>query len=189
MARIQKADTTQRWWGCEAAETNSPMAVKQNGTASLEGSSAVTHKSKHTLTIRVCSVTRSWPTLCDPMDCRLPGSSVHGIFQARVLEWVAIAFSETIMSWCQPGDTFNVLVCGGRGKSHWLFFIKGIPCWLSSKNLPAKASDMGSIPGSGRSPWKGNGNPLQYSCMGNSMNRALQATVHGITNSQTQLSN
>ena len=33
------------------------------------------------------------PTLCNPMDCSLPGSSVHGIFQARVLEWVAIAFS------------------------------------------------------------------------------------------------
>ena len=32
-------------------------------------------------------------TLCDPMDCSLPGSSFHGIFQARVLEWVAIAFS------------------------------------------------------------------------------------------------
>ena len=33
------------------------------------------------------------PTLCDPMDCSLPGSPVHGIFQARVLEWVAISFS------------------------------------------------------------------------------------------------
>ena len=33
------------------------------------------------------------PTLCDPMDCSPPGSSVHGIFQARVLEWCAIAFS------------------------------------------------------------------------------------------------
>ena len=33
------------------------------------------------------------PTLCDPMDCSLPGSFVYGIFQARVLEWVAIAFS------------------------------------------------------------------------------------------------
>ena len=33
------------------------------------------------------------PTLCDPMDCSLPGSSVHGIFQARVLEWGAISFS------------------------------------------------------------------------------------------------
>ena len=34
-------------------------------------------------------------TLCNPMDCNLPGSSVHGIFQVRVLEWVAIAFSHT----------------------------------------------------------------------------------------------
>ena len=38
-------------------------------------------------------VTQLCPTLRDPMDCSLPGSSVHGIFQARVLEWVAIAFS------------------------------------------------------------------------------------------------
>ena len=38
-------------------------------------------------------VTQSWLTLRDPMDCSLPGSSIHGIFQARVLEWGAIAFS------------------------------------------------------------------------------------------------
>ena len=38
-------------------------------------------------------VTQSRPSLSDPMDCSLPGSSTHGIFQARVLEWVAIAFS------------------------------------------------------------------------------------------------
>ena len=36
---------------------------------------------------------QSCPTLCDPMDCSLPGSSVHGIFQSRALEWVVIAFS------------------------------------------------------------------------------------------------
>ena len=39
-------------------------------------------------------VSQSCPTLRDPMDCSLPGSSVHGIFQARVLEWGVIAFSE-----------------------------------------------------------------------------------------------
>ena len=39
-------------------------------------------------------VAQSCPTPSDPMDCSLPGLSVHGIFQARVLEWVAIAFSE-----------------------------------------------------------------------------------------------
>ena len=48
-------------------------------------------------------VDQSCPTLSDPMDCSLPGSSVHGIFQARVLEWGAIAFSRyadyaTVMS-------------------------------------------------------------------------------------------
>ena len=36
---------------------------------------------------------QSWPTLCDPMDCNLSGSSVHGTLQARILEWVAISFS------------------------------------------------------------------------------------------------
>ena len=43
-------------------------------------------------------VARSCPTLSDPMDCSLPGSSIHGIFQARVLEWGAIAFSKTYVS-------------------------------------------------------------------------------------------
>ena len=60
------------------------------------------------------------------------------------------------------------------------------------KNLPAKAGnerDSGLIPGSGRSPGEGNGNPLQYSCLENSMDRgAWQATVCGITKSRTQLS-
>ena len=41
-------------------------------------------------------VAQSCPTLSDPMDCSLPGSSIHGIFQARVLEWGAIAFSKMI---------------------------------------------------------------------------------------------
>ena len=40
---------------------------------------------------------QSCPTLSDPMDCSLPGSSIHGVFQARVLEWVAIAFSVGIL--------------------------------------------------------------------------------------------
>ena len=40
---------------------------------------------------------QSYPTLSDPMDCNLPGSSVHGIFQARVLEWGAIAFSDIMI--------------------------------------------------------------------------------------------
>ena len=43
--------------------------------------------------VQFSSVAQSCPTLCDPMDCSLPGSSAHGIFQARVLDWGAIAFS------------------------------------------------------------------------------------------------
>ena len=61
------------------------------------------------------------------------------------------------------------------------------------KNPPASAGDagdLGSIPGSGRSPGEGNGNPLQYSCLGNPMDRgAWGATVHGVAKSRTQLSN
>ena len=50
------------------------------------------------------------------------------------------------------------------------------------KNPRANAGDAGWIPGSGRSPGEGNGNPLQYSCLGNPMNRgAWRAVAHGIT--------
>jgi len=53
----------------------------------------------------------------------------------------------------------------------------------------SSAGDPGSIPGSGRSPGEGNGNPFQYSCLENPMDGgAWQATVHGIAKSQTQLS-
>jgi len=49
-------------------------------------------------------VAQSCPTLCNTMDCSLPGSSVHGIFQARVLEWGAIAFSKVDASKCEIPD-------------------------------------------------------------------------------------
>ena len=53
----------------------------------------------------VSEVTQLCPTLCDPMDCSLPGSSVHGIFQAIVLEWIAISFSRGSS---QPRDRTQV---------------------------------------------------------------------------------
>ena len=49
-------------------------------------------------------ITQLCPTLSDPMDCSLPGSSIHGIFQARVLEWGAIAFSKDTASGVQKQD-------------------------------------------------------------------------------------
>ena len=57
------------------------------------------------------------------------------------------------------------------------------------RNLPANAGDFGSIPGSGKSPGEENGNPLYYSCLGNSVvSRAQWAKVPGVTKSQTQVS-
>ena len=58
----------------------------------------------------------------------------------------------------------------------------GFPSGSVVENLPASAEDMRLILGSGRSPGKGNGNPLQYSCPGNPMDRgAWQVTIHGVT--------
>ena len=74
-----------------------------------------------------------------------------------------------------------------NSKQLCIFVLK--PYKLVVQNLPASAGDMGSIPGSGRSPGKGNGYPLQYSCLEISMDRgAWQVTVHGVEKSQTQLS-
>ena len=59
--------------------------------------------------------------------------------------------------------------------------LMGFPGGSVVKNLPAIAGDMGLIPGSGRSPGEGNGNPLHYSCLGNLIDRgAWKAIVHGV---------
>ena len=61
-------------------------------------------------------VAQSCLTLCDSMDCNLPGSSIHGIFQARVLEWVAISSSRGSS---QPRDWTQVSCIGGRHFAVW----------------------------------------------------------------------
>ena len=58
-----------------------------------------------------CSVAPSYPTLCDPMDCSPPGSSVHGMSQAKILEWVAISFSRV----SPPIRDQTLVSCTGRG--------------------------------------------------------------------------
>ena len=66
-------------------------------------------------------VAQSCLTLSDPMDCNLPGSSVHGIFQARVLEWGAIAFSQLI---------YNIVLISGVQQSDCyicIFFSDSLP--------------------------------------------------------------
>ena len=62
-----------------------------------------------------------------------------------------------------------------------MFTFMGFPGTLAIKNLPAKVGDLGSMPGFRRSPGGRNGNPLQYSCLGNHMDRgAWWAAVHGV---------
>ena len=78
--------------------------MKADTSASIISSSLVS-------SLCVCLVARSCPTLCDPLDCSLPSSSVHGIFQARLLEWVTISSSrgssqprdQTRVSWTTGG--------------------------------------------------------------------------------------
>ena len=104
-------------------------------------------------------VAQSCPTLCDHMYCSPPGSSVYSILQARILEWLAISSSNLIPA---------------------IVYI-GFPGGLAVKNLPANAGDMGSTPQ--EDPLGGgNGNPLQYSYLGNPMDRgAWRDTVHVVT--------
>ena len=65
----------------------------------------------------------------------------------------------------------------------------GFPGGSDGKESANNAGDVGSVPGSGRSPGEGNGNVLQYSCLENPLDRgARQATVHGVAESQTRVS-
>ena len=110
-------------------------------------------------------VTQLCLTLCNSMNCSLPGTSIHGISQARILEWDAISFSR---------------ISDYRGLNRYYKSSGASQVMVRVKNMYAKARDAGSIPGLGRSPGERNGNPLQYSCLENSMDReAWQATVHG----------
>ena len=76
--------------------------------------------------VKWSEVAQSCPTLCDPTDYSLPGFSVHGIFQARLLEWVAISFSRGSS---QPRDWTQVSRIGGRCFTHWA--TRELEKWLS----------------------------------------------------------
>ena len=93
-------------------------------------------------------VAQSCSTLCNPMDCSLPGSSFHGIFQARVPEWVAFSFSTGSS---QPRHRTRVSRIAGRCFTLW-----------ATKSV-CSAGDLGSTSGLGRSPGEEKGYPLQYS--------------------------
>ena len=123
-------------------------------------------------------VAQSCLTLSDLMDCSLWGSSVHRIFQARVLEWGAISLNaitthnvtvnkryseEEHTPWWHWYRETQLAVCPEISWASWVVLVV--------KNPPANTGDIrdvGSIHGSERSPGGGCGNPLQYSCLENS---------------------
>ena len=87
------------------------------------------------------------PTLCDPMDCSLPGSTVHGILWARILEWVVL---------------LQGIFLTQRWNLHLLPFL-GFPDSSVGKESACNVGGPGSIPGSGGSPGEGISYSLQYS--------------------------
>ena len=166
--------------------------------------------------------------------------TVHGILQARILEWVAIKmhltpcfkrlqrlYSEINLgvlpehncchfSWAGPsclstqatltriehaGDHWHLSFSESQALDNWIspahslkisiMVVRAFPVGASNKEPACQCRDIrdaGSTPGLGRSPGGKHGNPLQYSCLGNPLDRrAWWATVHRVTKSQTQL--
>ena len=92
-------------------------------------------------------VTQLCPTLSDPMDCSLPGSSIHGIFQARVLEWGAIAFSELASLQVDNSmDSVAVRCPGGAGLlarlSSWVGVLICSPAWAGLRMCSTAAETL-----------------------------------------------
>ena len=90
-----------RMWSSKNSHLRENSQVRmQNGAASLGDILVVSYKTTHTLTNShapwVSEVAQLCLTLCDPMGCSLPGSSHHGILQARILEWLATSFSRDL---------------------------------------------------------------------------------------------
>ena len=111
-------------------------------------SSTCQSTSKRCTVLRLRLDTQSCPTLCDPMDCSPPVSSAHGIFQARMLEWVAISFSRGSS---RPRDQIQVSCTAGRflptelqGKL-LIYCIGASQMALVVKNLPANAGGVRDV--------------------------------------------
>ena len=148
-------------------------------------------------------------TLCNPMDGSPPGSSVPGVLQARILEWVAISPSNAWKWKVKVKSRSRVwlfttpwtaayqapLSMGFSRQEYWSGVPLPSPCLAfvicrggSDGKESAYNAEQGLIPGSGRSPEEGNGYPPQYSCLGNPMDRgAWRVTVHGVGKSHTWL--
>ena len=144
-------------------------------------------------------------TPCNRVDYSLPGSSVHGVHQAKTLEWVAMPSSRG-PSQSRDQHSVSCISCiagrffitepPGKRSSLSIFKFAILFKWASLvslmvKNMPANAGhlrDMHLTPRLGRSPGGGHGNPLQCFCLENPLDRgAWRATVHRVIQSRTRL--
>ena len=169
--------------------TGDLCSVRSSLWAHAQGQYSCLQSPRHsTETLGACGgqrklVTQSCLTLCDPMDCSLPGSSVYGILQARVLEWVAISFSSgssqsrnwtqisciagrfftiwaTREAWFDRNASFNPIKFNYVRPIH---SVRGFPGRSAGRESACSVENLGSIPGLERSPGEGNGYPPQYS--------------------------
>ena len=115
-------------WASPSRGSSSQRALEFHRTASL-------------YQCRDCLVTQSCPTLCDPMDSSTPGSSVHGILQVRILEWVAIPFSGGSSP---PSDWTHVFCIGRQILYHWVNWeapsLSSHPLYCEAFSLPLRFS-------------------------------------------------
>ena len=101
VAILKKTTNSKRWWGCKEKGTLVRCQWECRLVQRYEYGVCFKNRTiwfsspipRYLAKVKWSEVTQSCPTLCDPMDCSLPGSSVLGIFQAMVLEWIAITFS------------------------------------------------------------------------------------------------
>ena len=120
--RLSNSVSNPKRWCCETATLNMPANLENWAVATgLEKGQFSFLSRRKTIPKNVqgeseSEVAQSFPTLCDSMDCSPPGSSIHGIFQARVLEWVAISFYRGSSS---PRDQTHVSCIAGRLFTVW----------------------------------------------------------------------
>ena len=128
---------------------------------------------------------QSCPALCNPMGSSLPDSSVHGIFQAKILEGVAISYSKGSS---QPRDRTHVscVSCIGRQIPYHWATSEAQHSSSGIEKLQCKRPKFDPLVG--KTPGRTERQPTPVFCMKNSMDRgAWWATIHGVTKNQTLL--
>ena len=136
----------------------------------------------------VFTCAQSCLTLCNLMECSPPGSSVHGIFQARILEWPMKGYSNLLF------DHWNLFLwkkrLRGKKRKKWQCFCysKGFPGGSEVKTSAFKCRRPGFDPWVRKIPWRRKWQPTPIFLPGESHGWRSLATVHGVAKSRTRLS-